>query len=329
VPPPALVVRDLAHSYGDHRALDGLSFEVQPGELFGLLGPNGGGKTTLFRIVTTLMPPSSGTAEVLGHRTTIDPAAVRRSLGVVFQQPALDAELTVRENLRFHGVLVGLGGRTLDDRIDALLDVFGLGDRDGDRVKTLSGGLTRRADLARGLLHRPPLLLLDEPTTGLDPTARRELWAALARLRRDEGTTVVVATHLMEEAERCDRVAILDRGHLVALGAPDDLTAELGDETLWLESAQPDALAQSLRDRFGWTTRRVGAAVLVEADDAPAALGQVYAALPEHVVSATVRRPTLDDVFAARTGHGFEVGGPATAVEAEFPSNPEPQTQTP
>ena len=303
--PPALAVRDLAHSYGDHRALDGLSFEVQPGELFGLLGPNGGGKTTLFRIVTTLMPPSSGTAEVLGHRTTIDPAAVRRSLGVVFQQPALDAELTVRENLRFHGVLVGLGGRTLDERIDILLDVFGLSDRDGDRVKTLSGGLARRADLARGLLHRPPLLLLDEPTTGLDPTARRELWAALARLRRDEGTTVVVATHLMEEAERCDRVAILDRGRLVALGAPGDLTAELGDETLWLESAQPDRLAQSLRDQFGWTTRRVGASVLVEADDAPAALGQVYAAFPDLVVSATVRRPTLDDVFAARTGSAF------------------------
>jgi ABC-2 type transport system ATP-binding protein len=308
--PPALAVRDLSHLYGEHRALDALSFEVRPGELFGLLGPNGGGKTTLFRIVTTLVPPSSGAAEVWGHRTTVDPAEVRRSLGVVFQQPALDAELTVRENLRFHGVLVGLGGRPLDDRIDALLDAFGLADRDGDRVKTLSGGLARRADLARGLLHRPPLLLLDEPTTGLDPTARRELWAALARLRRDEGTTVVVATHLMEEAERCDRVVILDRGRLVALGAPADLTAELGDETLWLESSEPDALARSIRDQFGWATRRVGASVLAEVEDAPAALGRVYAALPDLVVSATVRRPTLDDVFAARTGVAFDLRAP-------------------
>ncbi len=309
--PPAsgtrpLAVRDLGYAYGAHRALDGLAFEVQPGELFGLLGPNGSGKTTLFRIVMTLMPPSRGSAAVFGHETTVAPDAVRRSLGVVFQQPALDAELTVRENLRCHGVLVGLSGRALEDRMDALLDGFGLGDRAGDRVKTLSGGLARRADLARGLLHRPPLLLLDEPTTGLDPTARRELWAALARLRRDEGTTVVVATHLMEEAARCDRVAILDRGRLVALGTPEALTAALGAETLWLETAEPAALADALATRLGLASQRVGDAVLVETDDAPGALAAAYAALPELVASATVRRPTLDDVFAARTGASFE-----------------------
>ena len=313
---PALAVRDLAHSYGAHRALAGLSFEVRPGELFGLLGPNGGGKTTLFRVVTTLMPPSAGSAAVLGHDTVAEPEAVRRNLGVVFQQPALDAELTVRENLRFHGVLVGLGGAALDARIGALLDVFGLADRATDRVKTLSGGLTRRADLARGLLHRPALLLLDEPTTGLDPTARRDLWAALARLRRDEGTTIVVATHLMEEAARCDRVAILDRGHLVALGEPDTLTAELGDETLWLESKDAAALAAALRDQFGLESRLVGSAVMVEADDAPAVLARVYATFPAQIDSATVRRPTLDDVFAARTGTAFD---PHTASVPALP----------
>ncbi|MEM1041508.1 MAG: ABC transporter ATP-binding protein [Bacteroidota bacterium] len=312
---PALAICDLAHAYGEHRALDGLSFEVQPGELFGLLGPNGSGKTTLFRIVTTLMPPSGGSATVDGYGTTEDPTAVRRRLGVVFQQPALDAELTVRENLRFHGVLVGLGGAALDDRIAALLGHFGLSDRTDDRVKTLSGGLARRADLARGLLHRPPLLLLDEPTTGLDPTARRELWAALGRLRRDEGTTVVVATHLMDEAERCDRVAILDRGRLVALGAPGALAADLGDETLWLESDRPEALADALDTRFGLASRRIGDAVLVEAEDAPEALARVYAALPDLVESATVRRPTLDDVFAARTGREFLVSSSSFLVE--------------
>ena len=303
---PALAVRDLAHSYGDHRALAGLTFEVAPGALFGLLGPNGGGKTTLFRIVTTLMPPSAGSAAVMGHDVVSEPEAVRRSLGVVFQQPALDGELTVRENLRFHGVLVGLSGAALDERIDTLLDVFGLSGRAGDRVKTLSGGLTRRADLARGLLHRPALLLLDEPTTGLDPTARRDLWDALARLRREEGTTIVVATHLMEEAARCDRIAILDRGHLVALGEPDALTDELGEETLWLESSDADALVQALSTRFGLVSRQVGAAVMVETADAPATLAHVYAALPDLIDSATVRRPTLDDVFAARTGTAFD-----------------------
>ncbi len=307
-----LDVRDVSHAYGEHPALRGLSFEVRPGELFGLLGPNGGGKTTLFRIVTTLVPPSEGTAVVFGHDTATEPAAVRRSLGVVFQQPALDAELTVRENLRFHGALVGLRGDDLEQRMNTLLGVFGLSARVGDRVKTLSGGLTRRADLARGLLHRPALLLLDEPTTGLDPTARRELWAALARLRRDEGTTVLVATHLMEEAERCDRVAILDRGRLVALGTPADLTNELGDEALWLESSDAQALAEALQTQFGLGSQRVGSAVLVETHDAPGVLARVYAALPDLIDAATVRRPTLDDVFAARTGAAF--GREAAAV---------------
>ena len=301
-PDAPLAVRDLGHRYGEHVALRDLSFEVSPGELFGLLGPNGGGKTTLFRIVTALMAPSRGAAYVFGHDTAAEPAAVRKSLGVVFQQPALDAELTVLENLRFHGALVGLRGADLEQRINTLLDAFGLNARRGDRVKTLSGGLARRADLARGLLHRPALLLLDEPTTGLDPTARRELWAALARLRRDEGTTIVVATHLMEEAERCDRVAILDHGQLVALGAPDELTDELGDEALWLESSDPQALAEALEMQFGLASKRVGSGVLVDTDEAPSQLPRLYAAFPDLIEAATVRRPTLDDVFAARTG---------------------------
>ncbi len=304
-----LEVQDLAFRYGERRALDGVTFAVRPGELFGLLGPNGGGKTTLFRVVTTLAPPAEGAARVFGDDVVTDPTAVRRSLGVVFQQPALDAELTVRENLRFHGALVGLAARDLDRRIAETLDRFGLADRAGDRVKTLSGGLTRRADLARGLLHRPPLLLLDEPTTGLDPTARRGLWDALVRLRRDRGTAVVVATHLMEEAERCDRVGILDRGRLVALGRPDDLRAELGAEALWLESKHPATLRELLADRLGIAARPVGAALLVETEDAPAALARVLAAFPDDIEAATVRRPTLDDVFASRTEARFEEEG--------------------
>ncbi|MDX1531157.1 MAG: ATP-binding cassette domain-containing protein [Rhodothermales bacterium] len=300
-----LQVDRVGYRYGARRALDGVTFTVEPGELFGLLGPIGGGTTTLLRLVTTLIPPDEGRVCVAGHDTVEEPAAVRRQLGVVFQQPALDAELTVRENLRAHGALVGLGRRELDERIAWALDRLGLADRAGERVRTLSGGLARRADLARGLLHRPPLLLLDEPTTGLDPTARRELWTALGRLRREAGTTIIVATHLMEEAERCDRVGILDRGRLVALGAPAELTAELGTEALWLETPDPADLAERLEARLGLRSRVVGEALLVEADDAPAVLARVYAAFPGAVAAATVRRPTLDDVFAARTGSSF------------------------
>jgi ABC-2 type transport system ATP-binding protein len=298
----ALEVADLVHSYGDRPALCGVTFSVDEGELFGLLGPNGGGKTTLFRAVTTLLSPTGGGASVFGYSATRNPSQVRRLLGVVFQQTALDAELTVLENLRFHGALVGLGGKPLDARIEELLEAFGLTERGGDRVRTLSGGLARRTDLARGLLHKPPVLLLDEPTTGLDPTARRELWTLLGRLRREHGTTVMIATHLMEEAERCDHVGILDRGHLVAFGAPADLKAELGGEALWLESRDPSALAELIEGRLGVSPRLVGELLLVESPDVPATLASVLGAFPEMVDSATVRRPTLDDIFAIRTG---------------------------
>ena len=298
----ALSIRALSHTYGEHVALREVSLDVASGELFGILGPTGGGKTTLLRAVSTLLRPAGGEVRVFGTDTVADPAGVRRHLGVVFQNNALDAELTLRENLRCQGALVGLRGRDLTQRIDQLLGDFGLSDRAGDRVKTLSGGLARRTDLARGLLHRPRLLLLDEPTTGLDPTARRELWTVLTRLRRDEGTTVIIATHMMDEAERCDRIAILDHGRVVGMGAPAGLRAEMGGEALWLESRDANSLAERLRTQLGLESQRVGDALLVETDDAPAALTSAMAAFGDLIDAATVRRPTLDDVFATRTG---------------------------
>ncbi|MEL6445122.1 MAG: ABC transporter ATP-binding protein [Bacteroidota bacterium] len=299
---PAFEATDLVYRYSDHTALDGLTFSVPAGSTFGLLGPNGSGKTTLFRIVSTLLRPLTGTAAVHQHDCANQPGDVRRMLGVIFQQPALDAELTITENLRVHAALVGIPRDEADGRIHAILDQFDLVSRADDRVKTLSGGLARRADLARGFLHRPKLLLLDEPTTGLDPIARRDLWDALARLQRLEGTTLLIATHLMDEAERCDEVLILDRGRAVAQGSPESLRATLGTEALWLDSDDADKLADLLTDRLGLTAHVLGRRVLVDHDDPASMISRIYEAAGDRIVAATVRRPTLEDVFVARTG---------------------------
>ena len=305
-----LSVSEVTHRYGQTLALDGVSFEVAQGERFGLLGPNGGGKTTLFRLISTLMQPSEGLVEVFGEDVSRSPDAVRRRLGVVFQHTALDAELTVRENLKTHATLVGVTGGAASDRIADVLDRLGLADRAKDRVKTLSGGLARRTDLARGLLHRPDLLLLDEPTAGLDPIARRELWDALDGLRRADGTTQIVATHMMDEAERCGRVGILDRGKLVAIGRPEELKAELGVETLWLESADPATLQQRLKAQLDLSSRLVGRSVLVEAEEPASLLPAIYEAIGDLIAEASVRKPTLEDVFVSTTGHSFSDNQP-------------------
>ena len=299
---PAIDIQNVSHRYGEHLALCDVSFSVAEGALFGLLGPNGGGKTTLFRILSTLMPPSQGTARIHDIGTTARPGEVRRRLGIVFQQPALDEELTVLENLRFHGALYGLSSDELSHRLTKLLDLFGLADRAGDRVHTLSGGLQRRADLIRGLLHAPPVLLLDEPTIGLDPAARRAFWQALNRLRRREKTTMMVATHLMEEAEGCDQVGIIDEGRLVALGTPDTLKDELGGETLWLETDAPHALADRIQAQFGVEAHVIGERLQISHPEAPSLLSSLYEAFEQDLDSATVRKPTLEDVFLIRTG---------------------------
>ena len=223
----AVAVERLEKRFGATVALADLSFSVAPAELFGFVGPDGGGKTTLFRIISTLIAPTSGTVEVFGIDVVKHPAEARKQLAVVFQSPAIDPWLTVLENLRHHGYLYGLSGAPLARGIERALERFGLTPRAGDRVGTLSGGLRRRVELAKALLPEPPLLVLDEPSSGLDPTARRELLQELRRLRDDEGTTIVLTTHMMEEAAVSDRVGILHEGLLVAIGAPDDLVANM------------------------------------------------------------------------------------------------------
>ncbi|MFZ0322383.1 MAG: ATP-binding cassette domain-containing protein [Candidatus Sulfotelmatobacter sp.] len=249
--PAVISVQNLVHRYENRTALNGVSFDVRPAELFGLLGPNGSGKTTLFRILSTLMVPSAGRATILGCDAAQEPARLRRQIGVVFQAQSVDLKLTAYENLWHQGHLYGLRGSALKKRIQEILSRVGLADRAKELVETFSGGMQRRIELAKGLLHHPGVLLLDEPTTGLDPGARRDLWQYLQMLRDEERVSVLVTTHLMEEAERCDRLAIMNEGNLVALGTPAELKSEIGGDVVLLDAARDAGLlAERIRARF-------------------------------------------------------------------------------
>jgi ABC-2 type transport system ATP-binding protein len=307
--PPApsntISVRNLVHRYDDRVALNGISFEVRPAELFGLLGPNGSGKTTLFRILSTLMIPSAGTALVAGVDAVRESAALRRLIGVVFQAQSVDPKLTAYENLWHQGHLYGLRGAALKTRIEEILNRVALWERRDDRVETFSGGMQRRIELAKGLLHHPRVLLLDEPTTGLDPGARRDLWQYLQILRDEEHVSVIVTTHLMEEAERCDRLAILNEGNLVALGTPEVLTREIGGDVVLLEAHDPQKLADRIRDRFHVDTSVMETYVRLEIENGHRFVPDVVEAFPGEIQSLNVSKPTLEDVFIHRTGHRF------------------------
>jgi ABC-2 type transport system ATP-binding protein len=306
VPLSAVEVNHLGYRYGERVALDDVSFAVASGEIFGLLGPNGGGKTTLFKIVSTLLFPTEGAVRVFGDDVARDPAAVRDRLGVVFQHPALDGKLTVEENLRHQGHLYGLSGRTLTVRIGEVLARVGLDDRRRDLVATLSGGLQRRAEVAKALLHRPQLLVLDEPSTGLDPTARRDIWQDLSALRREEGTSVILTTHLMNEAAACDRVAILDLGRLVALDTPDALTSAIGGDVVQVTTRDPQDLAGRVAARFGVPTKVVDGKVHIERDRAHEFIAELVESFPGEIDAVTFGKPTLEDVFVHFTGRRME-----------------------
>ena len=300
---PALEVEELRHRYGERIALDGVSLRVERGELFGLLGPNGGGKSTLFRILSTLLAAGGGAARVLGYDVAREPDRVRRRLGVVFQHASVDRTLTVQENLVHHGHLYGLSGASLRAAVEAVTGRLGLAERRRDRVGTLSGGLQRRTELAKALLVGAELLLLDEPTSGLDPAARREFLGFLAELRAADGITIVLTTHDMEEAERCDRVAILDRGRLVALGAPEALRAQVGGDVLVVAGPDPARLAERVRARFGLAGRLVDGALRLERERGHELVRDLIEAFPEEVRTVSYGKPTLDDVFIRLTGH--------------------------
>lgn len=307
MPDPAIQITDVRHRYGEREALRGLSLDIPSGETFALLGPNGSGKTTLFKLLSTLFPLQEGAIRFFGHDLVEEPATVRSLLGVVFQAPSLDKKLRVEENLWCHGRLYGLGKSELRERIEEGLERFDLTDRRRDYVETLSGGLQRRVELAKSLMPRPKLLLLDEPSTGLDPAARADLWRALGEAQA-AGVTVVATTHLLEEAERADRIAILHEGQLAALDTPAALQAEVGGDTITLRTAEPESLASAITDRLQLEATALEGSVRLEANGAtgPELASRLYGEFREQIDELSIGKPTLEDVFIARTGARFE-----------------------
>jgi ABC-2 type transport system ATP-binding protein len=295
-------VENLVRQYGARTALAGVSFEVREREIFGVLGPNGGGKSTLFRILATMLSPSAGTARVAGYDVERDPAEVRRRIGVVFQSQSLDKKLTVDENLRAQGYLFGLRGAALSERIEEVAGRFSLADRRHDLVETLSGGLRRRVEIAKGLLHRPSVLLMDEPTTGLDPGARRELWQYIQELRGRQAITVLVTTHILDEADAADRLLLLHEGRAVAQGTPAELKSRIGGDVVVLDVAEPARLLPQLQERLGVHAAAVNGSLRVEIGNGHRFIAEVVEAFPGAVRSVALHKPTLEDVFLNETG---------------------------
>jgi len=305
-PQAAVRVTSVGHRYGDRVALRDVSFSVHAGEVFGVLGPNGGGKSTLFRILSTMIPAGSGKLELFGRDPNAARNAVRRDLGVVFQAPSLDPFLTARENLLHQGHLYGLSGRALEARMSELLALFQLADRKNERVSKFSGGLRRRVEIAKSLLHRPRLLILDEPSTGLDPGARRDMWAYLNELRTQSGMTVLFTTHYMDEAEHATRVAVLDRGRLIAVNTPEALKAELGGDVITIETDDPHAMARQIEERFGIKAVVLEQRLRLERPRGHEFVTTLAETFPGRIHSISVGKATLEDVFIHLTGRRLE-----------------------
>jgi ABC-2 type transport system ATP-binding protein len=302
-----IAVQNVSHKYGSRVALSNVSFEVRQGQIFGLLGPNGGGKSTLFRILSTMMVPSEGTATIAGCDVVRQSAEVRRRIGVVFQTQSLDKALTVGENLRSQGHLHGLSGATLRDRMEAAMKRLGILDRRNEVVESLSGGLKRRVEIAKALLHKPQVLIMDEASTGLDPGARRELSQYVHELRDNEGVTIVLTTHILDEAERCDRLVLLHQGKIVAEGSPAELRSRIGGgHVVILEALDAAALGAKIEAQFGVRPSIMDGEVRIEIDNGHRFITEVVEAFPGAIESVALHKPTLEVVFVHETGASIE-----------------------
>jgi len=297
--------RGLVKKYGALVAVAGIDLEVRAGEIFGFLGPNGAGKSTTISMLCTLLTPTAGVARVAGIDVMHDPAAVRQRIGLVFQDPSLDDQLTGRENLEFHAFVYSVPAQDRRRRIDEMLDLMQLTERASSQVKTYSGGMKRRLEIARGMLHHPQILFLDEPTLGLDPQTRKRIWTYLNELRRTKGVTIFMTTHYMDEAEYCDRIGIIDQGKIVALGTPDELKAMVGGDVVTITSTKPEEAASEIKEVLGVTPARENGTLRMEVPDGKAFVPRLVRELMAPVDTVTMRRPSLDDVFLKLTGRAI------------------------
>jgi len=298
------VVRDLHHRYGDHRALRGIDLEVDAGQIVALLGPNGSGKTTLFRLLCTLLPIQQGNVQIAGVDVRASPLAARGQIGIVFQSPSLDKNLTVDENIACQGALYGIKGQKLQSRRNELLEQLDLTDRRSDFCESLSGGMKRRVELVKGMLHRPKLLLLDEPSTGLDPAARLSFWDSI-RGMADSGIAILLTTHLLEEADKADRVAIMADGRKIAEGSPNELRSELGDGVVTVLANDTAGVEQILREDLGLNPQRIHHQFRLQTDSPATLVPTLVEKLGDRAQSISIGRPSLEDVFIAKTGQQF------------------------
>jgi ABC-2 type transport system ATP-binding protein len=299
---PAIEVSNLQKSFGEVEAVRGVSFEVAAGEVFGFLGPNGAGKTTTINMLCTLARPTAGSARVAGHDIVRERDDVRRHIGLVFQDPTLDGYLTAEQNLRLHAELYGVDSALVPDRMRQVLDMVGLWERRDATVMTFSGGMRRRLEIARGFLHSPRVLFLDEPTIGLDPQTRSSIWSYIAQLQEREEITIFMTTHYMDEAEFCDRIAIMDQGEIVVLDTPEALKAQVGADRVRIQTEDDHAAIAALAERFGLEATMSEGAVTFFVPSGEEFVPRLFAELGIGIRSVSVSRPTLDDVFMSHTG---------------------------
>jgi len=295
-------VRELKKSYNDIAAVKGVSFTIDRGEVFGFLGPNGAGKTTTISMLCTLLIPTGGRATVNGFDVVKNKLAVRKSIGLVFQDPSLDERLTALENLIFHAMIYGIGKADRDRRIPDVLELVELSGRQNDLVKTFSGGMKRRLEIARGLLHRPKVLFLDEPTLGLDPQTRYHIWEYVQQLIEDEGLTIFLTTHYMDEAENCDRIAIIDDGELIAMNTPEELKESIGGEVVLIVAEDNRKASLEIKDKFNIAVQEVNGELSLKVANGSHFMPELIKALETTVISISLRKPTLEDVFLDLTG---------------------------